>query len=63
LPIEHKFSFHKRKRLGVNRIELVNESERTTAFIERHDQGKTALAFIDDQENERARIGFWPNNC
>ena len=45
--------------LRATRIELVDQSGKTRAFIGTDSDRETALVFVDDQQRERAAFGLW----
>ena len=47
--------------IRATRIELVDETGNTRAFIGTDSEQDTALVFLDDHNRERAKFGLWPN--
>ena len=56
LPIKHYAP------IQATRIELVDESGRTRAFIGTDSERDTAVVFLDDQKRERAIFGVWDSS-
>ncbi len=64
--VSHFFTHEKRSELRpgpirATRIELVDEAGKTRAFLGTDNERDTALVFLDDHSQERAKFGVWAN--